>query len=62
MYSPLYHNGTFGLDDFICLAFMTVIVVVVLYLYRQGSEDKEDSETGTPDSIQPDEKSRRTAP
>jgi hypothetical protein len=56
--SPLYHGGTFGLHDFICLAVLAVLAILFLFAVR-GRKDQpveEESRTRAPDAAQPDEK------
>jgi hypothetical protein len=56
--SPLYHGGTFGLHDFICLAILAVLAILFLFAVRGGKDQpaEEESSTRAPDAAQPDEK------
>ncbi len=54
--SPLYHGGTFGLHDFICLAVLAVLAILFLFAVR-GAKDQpteEESDTHAPGAAQPD--------
>jgi hypothetical protein len=55
--SPLYHGGTFGLHDFICLAVLAVLAILFLFAVRGGKDQpaEEESDTRTPDAAQPEE-------
>jgi hypothetical protein len=56
--SPLYHGGTFGLHDFICLAVLAVLAILFLFAVRGGKDQpaEADSSTPAPDAVPPDEK------
>jgi hypothetical protein len=56
--SPLYHGGTFGLHDFICLAILAVLAILFLFAVRGGKDQPAEEESGTraPDAAQPDNK------
>jgi hypothetical protein len=55
--SPLYHGGTFGLHDFICLAMLAVLAILFLLAVRGGKDQPAEAESGTraPDAAQSDE-------
>jgi hypothetical protein len=56
VFSPLYHGGTFGLHDFICLAILAVLAILFLFAVRGGKDQpaEEESGTGAPEAAQPD--------
>jgi hypothetical protein len=56
--SPLYHGGTFGLHDFICLAVLAVLSILFLFAVRGGKDQPVEEESGrrAPDAVPPDEK------
>jgi hypothetical protein len=45
--SPLYHGGTFGLHDFICLAVLAVLAILFLFAVRGGKDQPAEAESGT---------------
>jgi hypothetical protein len=55
--SPLYHGGTFGLHDFICLAVLAVLAILFLFTVRGKKDQPAEEGNGTraPEAARPDE-------
>jgi hypothetical protein len=59
--SPLYHGGTFGLHDFICLAVLAVLAILFLFTIRGKKDQPAETENGAhaPEAAQSDEEQTR---
>ncbi len=47
---PLYHNGSWGLHDFICLGVVAIFLIVVFFVIPHGVDDEQKEKTQAAES------------